>query len=461
MEKIGNFGLIFIRKEDPIGKLTSSITKQKYTIIGFYFKTTIDGHEDYKTIYYDIYGFSNLNCKLYKTYNEMQNLSDIIKNPLVSSIAVKPLNAIYKDCPILKCESDCESSSPLEHNSESSLTQGVKTVDIEKTIDLEESLKLAMIKFSNDGSEKSIREWIYEMFGYPIVYHTKGNTSIEYINKIMKEVDLYCKIKQNTSLDPIEIAKINNKEPICKDSEGKLEVFEVFGSGFTQSTDDVDKLIQAYLYDTNVFGEVIELKLPNHTKLETELESEISIKQHKELLQKFGYNLMEMITDDPKFCEVVIGGINKTRHNNCENSSIKLFSPFVIDLMKNNGKSFIGIAETNDVGIPIFEMKLQNVFGNMLLYGNFESNDFNCNDRVIIYKKSGNFLHAFRNMYCQIKSLSEKQLPEEQCIDISKLIDDMNTFIKCTKLEYELIEQCNDKCNDECKKINLEDKCDI
>jgi len=409
---IGDFGLIFIRKEDPIGKITCSITKQKYTIIGFYFKTTVSGKVEYKTIYYDIYGFSNLNSKPCGTYNEMQNLEDIVKNPLVSSVALKPLKKI------LKCDVD--------------------EVDEKKSMDLEEDLKLAMIKFSNDGSEKSIREWILEMFGYPIMEHTKGNTSIEYINKIMKEVNLYDRIKCNNSLDPEEMAKIASKECITPDSEGKLELFQVLGSGFTQYTTDTDKLIQAYLYDNVIFNKTIELRLPEHNKLDIELESEISIKQHRELIKAFGCHLIEMLVDDPKFCEIVIGGINKTR--NCGNlEPIKLFSPFMIDLMKNNGKDFIAYANQCDDEKPIFEMKLENVFSNMVLYGNFEDNDYSCNDRVIIYKKSGNFLHAFRNMYCQVLALSKGDP-----IDVAKMIDDVNTFIKCTKLNYEPI--CSPLC---------------
>lgn len=410
-KRIGDFGLIFIRKEDPIGKITSSITKQKYTIIGFYFKTTIAGKEQYKTLYYDIYGFSNLSSKPCSSYNEMQNLEDIINNPLVSSIAIKPLKKIYK----------C-----------------IDEIDEEKSRDLEEDLKLAMIKFSNDGSEKSIREWILEMFGYPIVAHTKGNTSIEFINKIMKEVDLYDRIKSNETLDPEQMAKISNKGQITPDSEGKLELFQVLGSGFTQYTTDTDKLIQAYLYDDVIFNDTIELRLPEHNKFDIELESEISIKQHRELIKAFGSHLMEMLVDDPKFCEIVIGGINKTR-NQGNLEPIKLFSPFMIDLMKNNGKDFMAYADET----PIFEMKLENVFSNMILYGNFEENDHKCNDRVVVYKKSGNFLHAFRNMYCQVLALTKGN-----SIDVAKMVEDVNTFIECTKLNYDPISLCISLCDE-------------
>lgn len=424
MENLGDFGLIFIRKDDPIGKLTSSITKQKYNIIGFYFKTNMHGKDEYKTLYYDIYGFNNLNCKSYKIPSEMQNIKEIINNPLVSCVSVKPLK---------------------------------KLCDEEKTQDLIDTLKLAMIKYSNDGSEKSVREWIYEMFGYPLECHTKGNTSIQFINKVMKEADIYCKIKQNTSLDPYQMAITESKKPIENNSEGKVELFQVLGSGFTQSTDEnIDKLIQSYLYDNEVFGEIIEIDLPTHTKLEIELESELSIKNYNELIKKFGYNLTEMLTSDPKFCEIAIGGINKTRNHEfgC-NNSIKLFSPFVIDMMKNNGNTFIGYTNECGENVPLFEMKLENVFSNMLLYGNFEADDFTCNDRVVIYKKDGEFLHAFRNMYCQIKSMCEGEQP-----DLNKLVEDMNIFIKCTKLNYENI--CSPCANNEPeRRINIENDCDI
>ncbi len=82
-------GIILIRREDPLNLFISYITNQAYSIMGFYYLTTISGKSDVCLILSDFQGIIACNKTSFS-----HRLNDWSNDPLVTDIIISSLKPI-------------------------------------------------------------------------------------------------------------------------------------------------------------------------------------------------------------------------------------------------------------------------------------------------------------------------------------------------------------------------------
>ncbi len=178
-----------------------AVTKQLYSLIGFYYRSSVTGNDQIQVILADI------NSIVAPRWCDPATLDDLLDNPLITKLSVKPLRPILDD--------ECN-------------------IDKEKTDELHECFRGAIAEVIQYGPEKSIREWIAQLFGYEIKCPTKGLTSIELVNRVVMKAGRWNDVPQDGMISAEGIEELQPPDYLFATADSKGRVLSMIGSNFKQ-----------------------------------------------------------------------------------------------------------------------------------------------------------------------------------------------------------------------------------
>lgn len=295
-DNLNGVGIFFARREDPVSHFFTSIAKQPYSLIGFYYSTTICGKKQIQVVVADFFDI------ITPLWLDPSAIDKLVNDPLISELAVKKLRPVRYD-------------------------DG--GIDLEKTEQLETCFREAICEAVKYGAQKSPREWISQLFGYHGTipsddgtcssndYLDKGLTAVELVNYVIKQVDEWDKVPQNGMPVMDEIKKLDPSDHYSSSAKGRLQVIDLVGKNFKQvpmpDPDVPNKLIQSYLADNELFGKIKYISLPDRNQSTVDLAIAKSSLKYREYMRKIIATFVDMIMDDEQFFETVVAGINQNK----------------------------------------------------------------------------------------------------------------------------------------------------
>jgi len=412
-KKITGVGLIFVRKEDPVNHFVLSVTKQLYSLIGFFYETKVSGKKRINVIISDVGGIMS------SGWLEPFTIENLIYDPLVTELSIRRL-----------------ADEVDEHG----------CFDKKATDDKISKFKAAIANVTSLGPETSVKEWIKQLVGYEIGQPSSGCTTTELVNRVILEVGYWNKIKQSSTTSVEGLAKYKRPELLPKTSEGKNHIFHSLGDDFKQQEVNkpsvANKLLQSYLIDYGIFEPIRKLCLPEHTTLEFNLRCEQSISQHKNFLTAAVSEFVKLLLEDPKFFSVVVDGINQ---NTLIAKKIdEKFKHNVFDLMGSSNNlvnSIIGMIEKGRIEydnlrsiMDDYKKKIDDTTNGLNLSFNHSPNIERCKDRLVVFENGKKHQSKFDLTLKQLKtqlegvknSIERKETPS---ININTLINNYNVLI--------------------------------
>lgn len=309
-----NAGLIFITSNDPVSRLTITITKQEFSSIGFYYTTTITGILKIQVVIMDAFGSQTPDW-----LQSGQSITDLINNPLISKLAIKRLNPIYND-------------------------DG--SINADKTKNLQTTFRSAIAQVMSQGPETSLRETISQLFGYRIDCPTSGNTAVEMVNRVISLIGHWDDVPQNNILTLSSIQYLNPPSSSQLNASAKLQLLGYLGSGFNQQNvprpNVANKQIQSYIVPNSLFGDLIYISLPTRNIADQELSIAQSIVTQRSYLTKAISTFVDMLLSDLDFFSIVVRGIN----DNSETHPQKSYLTTLQNVIKNCSDSRTGLVES-------------------------------------------------------------------------------------------------------------------
>jgi hypothetical protein len=142
-----DFGLIFVRGNDPISKMTMKISGYNYSSVGFFYPSTLTGDGEHMVMLIDIFGMATPSW-MHQNYT----LNKLMSNDLISKIAIREL------LPILNQD---------------------LTINNVKTLKLQNCFRTALTSIINI-EELTLQESIYNLFDF----HSE-KTSVKKIEEII------------------------------------------------------------------------------------------------------------------------------------------------------------------------------------------------------------------------------------------------------------------------------------
>ena len=427
--KIKGVGLVFVRKEDPINLFVLSITKQLYSLIGFYYTTKVSGVERVNVVLSDVCGI--VSSKWMASFT----LKNLIYDPLVSLLSVREL------CPVLDDKGCVDEAATKKRNG---------------------NFKAAIAKITSQGSENSVREWVKQLIGYEIGQPTSGSTTVELVNRVILETGNWDKIGQNGSMSVEGLVKNKTPDIIPKSSEGKNHIFTKLGQDFKQvevnRPNVSNKLIQSYLVDNGVFGPLKHINLPKRNELEVNLRREQSISQHKSFLIEAVSVFVKMLLEDRKFFNVVVDGIN---HNTILANKIdEKFKSSVFSTLQSSEKvigALVGLIEKGRVQyddlrniIEGYRSCVKNTLKVIDVDMNLLPSIESCKDKIIIFENQDCHKSKFdlnlKQLHAQVGSVVESiNKNETPMMNINALISNLNCFIELSGSDLSKVKKVNTK----------------
>ena len=411
-KKIKGVGLVFIRKDDPISHFVLSITKQLYSLIGFYYTTKSSGKERVNVILSDICGIIS------SGWMEPFTIDNLINDPLVTQLSIRRLSDIIG-------EDGC--------------------IDKKATEELNANFRVSIANVTSLGSETSINEWIKQLIGFEIAQPTSGSTTVELVNRVFFEMGYWDKIQQNGSVSVEGIVDYKRPHFLPKTSEGKNHIFHGLGHDMKQlevnKPNVSNKLLQAYLVDNGVFEPIEHICLPEKTKIEINLRREQSISQHKNFLTGAVSSFVSMLLEDPKFYSTVIDSINNnTLIKDTIDEKLKFSIYDLITTSSDVVGSIIGMIENGCISYDSLIKTIENYHKKIypaLKLAKLSINKFpTINkdvDRIVVIESSPD-RSKFNEMLCKMRSQIlgvKKSIKncETPVINITDLIDNYNTLV--------------------------------
>lgn len=281
-ENIEGVGLVFVRKDDPYSHFILSVTKQLYSLIGFYYISYQGKKKKTNIILSDITGIKS------STWMKSFTIKNLIYDANVTELAIKRL------APAID-EKGC--------------------IDVKVTKEREGNFKAAIADISALGSETSVNEWVKQLFGHEIGQPTSGSTTQEFVNRVTLRMGDWDKIDQDTSISVEGLAKYKKPKFLPKTSEGKNHIFFGLGKDFKQqevnNPNASNKAMRSYLRENKVYEPLKRICLPQRNELDRNLRREKSISEQKTFLSKAVSSFVNLLFTDSSFYNTVIDGINQ------------------------------------------------------------------------------------------------------------------------------------------------------
>lgn len=284
-DTLNDAGILFVRSEDPVSWLNISVTKQTYSSMGFYYRTTASGVDRVQVVMVDA-----LRMIRPKWLDPGATLDDLIASNLVSALAIKQLRPVLDD----------------EGN-----------VDAEKTEELQECFRAAIAKVSCSGHEVSKREYIWQLFGHRVKCPTPSVTAVEMVNRVVELMGRSADVPQQGGSSPNSTDLLTQSDEFGTNANGKIKVLTMLGVTMKQqevsNPNVANKLIQSYIRDNDLFGELQKLKLPKRDRIDVESAREDAIEVYQPFLSEVSALFVDMLFHEQGFFETLVSGINQSK----------------------------------------------------------------------------------------------------------------------------------------------------
>ncbi|SNW62946.1 Hypothetical protein ORPV_1042 [Orpheovirus IHUMI-LCC2] len=281
----GDSGLIFIQSHDAVGRITMAITKQEYSTIGLYYTTTFfNGKINHAVLLIDVFGL-----KPPTWCNAGITIQDIVNNPLVTKVVVKPLKSIY-------------------HSNGS--------INTEATNLRKEQFRRAIASIWMKGVSLDIQQSLYQLFGYRYKNSTNRPVSaIEMVNKVVKTMGYYDQIEQSGS----KVLDLKNKLSVPdfleSNTKGQIDFLTNMALPLNQQVLDrpslTNKVIQSYFGNNPLFENgLMEVPVKSFSSVEIENARSDSLRiQNKYIISCISV-FFDLFLKDEDFYTTVINGFN-------------------------------------------------------------------------------------------------------------------------------------------------------
>lgn len=409
-DNISDAGIIFITSNDPISRIIVSITKQEFSSIGFYYRTSATGTSQIRVITVDIFG-----VHAPQWLKPGDTINDLIDNPIISQIAIKKLRSIYDN----------------------------GTINEEKTKSLHTNFRTAIAQVMGTKGEMSLRDAISQLFGYPTNSTHCGLTAIEMVNKVISLIGKWEEISSNdtVSIDSFEICKLPMVE--SQNAHAKVQLIGYLSSKLNPDINLACKQIQSYIVPNNLFDDIQYISLPPRNLVQQELALADSIVSHRSYLNRAVGTFIDMLLVDHDFFKVVVTGIHKGKIR--ENLDTKLLEEVISELY-NSKKDLInkvvswissGQIHPNDLKSLISHFNNNSsIIHNLTKVQQGQPINPPEEDKVILYTSNPHLLHTtITELHGQLeKSLQNLHDKKSVCLDINKLSSLINELSKSHNL---------------------------
>jgi hypothetical protein len=284
-EDLPNCGLIFIATEDAPSLVTSAITKQPFSTIGFFYKTSMSGKLEVNIVLVDVYRFT-----IPDWLGNGASLRDLINNDLVSKISIKGLSAIRDE--------DGE-------------------IDENATECLCTEFRQAIAQVVGNGTETSLTEIICQLFGHKIDKPTSGVTPVEMVNRVIATIGKSDAIKPDGSLSASAMRALEGPDVLGSDISSKGRMMQILAANFNQQEVNdpsvANKLMQSYIVENDLFDDLIDIPLPERDPHKLRERQEVTLMLQSNYMERAVEQFVQMLVTDQGFYETVVSGFNQTR----------------------------------------------------------------------------------------------------------------------------------------------------
>ncbi len=257
-ESYGDAGIIFVSVEDPYSRLTRSISKCEYSAIGFYAPSTSTGVLKIIVTLVDLFGVEKPTW-----LSSGCTLDRLIKNPLVTRLAIKPLR--------------------------------INSEDSHKIRSAQSKFRACICRGTEMVKKPSLEETIFSLFGYRPNGSHPCVTGIDLVNQV---ITLYGEMDRIHPGSSISLSTLDELQKI-RDHPDQLSVIGMMGLPFSYGDEAVD--ISSYIVDTNLFGDLIEIPLPQHNPLIVEAEKQKMLNLYRPYLTKGLSTFVDLLLTRPDF----------------------------------------------------------------------------------------------------------------------------------------------------------------
>ena len=257
-ECYGDAGIIFVSVEDPYSRLTRSISKCEYSAIGFYAPSTSTGVLKIIVTLVDLFGVEKPTW-----LSSGCTLERLIKNPLVTRLAIKPLR--------------------------------INSNDPQKIRSAQSKFRACICRGTEMVKKPSLEETIFSLFGYRPNGSHPCVTGIDLVNQVITLYGEMDKIQPGSS---ISLSTLDELQKI-RDCPDQLSVIGMMGLPFAYGDEAVD--ISSYIVDTNLFDDLIEIPLQQHNLLLVEAEKQKVLNLYRPYLTKGLSTFVDLLLSRPDF----------------------------------------------------------------------------------------------------------------------------------------------------------------
>jgi len=304
--QLSDAGIVFITSNDPISRIIISITKQEFSSIGFYYKTSSTGIPQIRIITVDIFGVRTPDWLI-----PGDTIYDLINNPLISQIAVKKLK------PILFPDG---------------------SVDKEKTSQLHTNFRTALAQVMGMKNEMSMRDSIAQLFGYPLNTSMCGQTAIDMVNRVIYLIGRWNDVPPNDSisLESLDLLHPPDHDQLKFNSKVQLMGYlsSTLNSVPVTNPDSQYRQIQSYIVSNNLLDELLYLTLPVYSDVKKEKALSESIIFYRPYLTRAISTFIDMLLTDYEFFKIVIDGIARGKIK--DDIDYSILKNYIKDLYHSN-----------------------------------------------------------------------------------------------------------------------------
>lgn len=289
-------GVVFYKFRSAYANFITAVTKQPFSDVGFFYKTTIFGPQEYVVLSMDLFGLNRP-----KIGDPNMTLEKLQNSPKIEKLAIRPLNH--------KVEMSDETFQELERN----FRYLMSTIEAEPA---------------------SPEATVADVFGMKYPMNNNEKTPIQLINEII--IALTDKFSSNCEPKSISWNNIKLPSKLSDNEIGRLQLAALIGTPFYRNSETPG--IDSILSENQIFGDLIYLPLPEH--------SEAVIKKHildvtsseAFFMQKFSETFVSMLFRDRDFLTSVIEGVNNGRSML---SKGQIVEKAVVDKLLESGKDLI------------------------------------------------------------------------------------------------------------------------
>lgn len=286
-------GIIFVAFDDPLSCIRMGVAKQQFSSIGFYYTDTSTGEKKTSVVLVDI-----MRTEKPKWLKE-SSVRTLSEHPLVTNLAYKQLNPVYEDGKI-----DCEATEERNCCFRQSIASCLEYGD------------------EDHKSSKCTRDILYQIFGINVDKSSHGISSVELINMVIDKMGESEKVPNKGGADKIEIKEVEGTN-----STSKLNLLKKVSSCVSQiqpcNPHSKHKLIQSYIKNNDLFGELIYVKIPDKDPVKIEIAKDKAIQEQSKLVNDIVSMFTHMILYDQRFFDAISDGIRRDRRDDYDCSDEK------------------------------------------------------------------------------------------------------------------------------------------